>query len=267
MSTAIAITGEPGARYRLRHVVRSELTKFLALRSTRWTLFAFPVFGVSLGVLIGALTGAHWPHMSADSRSIWDPTNNILAGLIPGYLVIPVLGVLMMSSEYGSGSIRSTLLAVPRRPTVLAAKAIVLATVALVACEVVTFAAFIAGQSVMGSAPRATFGQPGVLRALLLSGAFLALMGLFGLGLGTIIRSSGPAVAVYTGLVLVVPMVLQAVPGNLWRYGPIMILGNSVGAVKIPPGLPSPWVGFAMMALYTAITLAIAGVLLVRRDA
>jgi ABC-2 type transport system permease protein len=267
MSAAISFTSEPDERYRLRHIVRSELTKFLSLRSTRWTLLVFPIVGVALGVLIGALTGARWPHMSADSRSIWDPTNNILAGLIPGYLVIPVLGVLMMTSEYGSGSIRSTLLAVPRRPTVLAAKAIVFATVALAACEMVTFAAFVAGQSVMGSAPRASFGQPGVLRALLLSGAFLALMGLFGLGLGTIIRRSGPAVAVYAGLVLVVPMILQAVPGNLWRYGPIMILGNSVGAVKVPPGLPSPWVGFALMTAYTAIALAVGCVLLVRRDA
>ena len=145
MSAASAFSQERG--YRLRHVLRSELTKFLSLRSTRWTLITFPIVGVTLGVLIGALTGAHWPHMSADSRTIWDPTNNILAGLIPGYLVIPVLGVLMMSTEYGSGSIRSTLLAVPRRPTVLAAKAIVFACVALIACEIVTLAAFVAGQS------------------------------------------------------------------------------------------------------------------------
>jgi ABC-2 type transport system permease protein len=267
MTSAIAAIREPNDRYRLRHVVRSELTKFLALRSTRWTLIAFPIVGVALGILIGALTGAHWPDMSAGSRRVWDPTNNVLAGLMPGYLVVPVLGVLMMSSEYGSGSIRSTLLAVPRRRTVLAAKSAVFAALTLVACEVVTFATFIAGQSVMGSAPRATFGQPGVLRALLLSGAYLALMGLFGLGLGTIIRRSGPAVAVYAGLALVIPMFLQSVPGNLWRYGPIMILANSVGAVKIPPGLPSPWVGFAVMALYTTLTMAVAAVVLVRRDA
>ncbi len=267
MTSAIAATRASSDRYRLRHVMRSELTKFLSLRSTRWTLFAFPIVGVALGILIGALTGAHWPDMSAGSRKVWDPTNNVLAGLIPGYLVIPVLGVMMMGSEYASGSIRSTLLAVPRRRTVLAAKAVVFAAVALAACEIVTFATFIAGQSVTGSAPRATFGQPGVLRALLLSGAFLALMGVFGLGIGTIIRRSGPAVAVYAGLVLVIPMILQSVPGNLWRYGPIMILGNSVGAVKIPPGLPSPWVGFAVMALYTTITMAVAAVVLVRRDA
>jgi len=182
-------------------------------------------------------------------------------------LVIPVLGVLMMTSEYTTGSIRSTLLAVPRRPLVLGAKIVVFTGTALVAVEVVTFVTFLAGQSVMGSAPHASLGQPGVLRALTLSGAFLALMGLFGLGVGTIVRRSGAAVAAYTGFVLVVPMILNAFPGSLWRFGPIIILGNSVGAVKILPGMLSPWTGFAVMAVYTAVALVVGAALLVRRDA
>jgi ABC-2 type transport system permease protein len=256
-----------GDRYRLGDVVRSEWTKFASLRSSRWTLVVFAVAGIGLGILISALTGAHWPHASGATRANWDPTNNTLAGLIPGYLVIPVLGVLMMTSEYSSGSIRSTLAAVPRRRMVLAAKAIVFVGAVLVVVEAVSFVGFLAGQQVMGSAPHASLGQPGVLRALALSGAFLVLMGLFGLGLGTIIRRSGAAVAVYAGVAVVLPPILGAFPGNLWRFGPITILANSEAAVKILPGALSPWSGLAVMAVYAAVALAIGAVLLVRRDA
>jgi ABC-2 type transport system permease protein len=266
MSAAIASL--PSAdHYRLGDVVRSEWTKFISLRSTRWILLAFAVTGVALGVLISAVSGARWPQLSAETRAHWDPTNNTLAGLIPGYLVIPALGVLMMTSEYGSGSIRSTLAAVPQRRLVLAAKALVFGAVVFVVDEVVTFAAFLAGQQVMGTAPHASLGQPGVLRALVLSGAFLALMGIFGLGLGALIRRSGAAVATYAGLVLVLPDLLLALPGNGWRFGPVTMLGNSVGAVRILPGMVSPWTGLAMMMLYALVALVAGGIMLAKRDA
>lgn len=253
--------------YRLGDVVRAEWTKFASLRSSRWTLVVFALTGIGLGILVSALTGARWPQASAQTRANWDPTNNTLAGLIPGYLVIPVLGVLMMTSEYSTGSIRSTLAAVPRRPLVLASKALVFAGATLVVVEAVSFLAFLLGQRVMGTAPHASLGQPGVLRALIMSGAFLVLMGLFGLGLGTIIRRSAAAVAAYAGLAVVLPPLLNAFPGNLWRFGPITILANSAAAVKILPGALSPWTGFAAMAAYAAVALAVGAVVLVRRDA
>jgi ABC-2 type transport system permease protein len=267
--TTTATTLGPGldGRYRLGHAIRSEWTKFTSLRSTRWTLVSFPLAALALGVLIGAVSGAGWDDLAPDARAIWDPTNNVLAGLIPGYLAIPVLGVLMMTSEHNHGVIRSTFAAIPDRRMVLAAKAVVLAAVAFVVCEVVTFVTWAAGQQVMGSAPHDTLGEPGVLRVLLLSPAYLALMALFGLGLGAIVRHSGAAIAIYSGVALVTPIVLNSLPGNLARFGPFVILANSVDAVKVQPEFLSPAVGFAVMALYTAVTLAVATVLLVRRDA
>jgi ABC-type transport system involved in multi-copper enzyme maturation permease subunit len=262
-----ATTIDPTRHYRLRDVVSSEWTKISSLRSSRWTLALFAVMSIALGILISAISGSHWPDASVETRAHWDPTNNTLAGLIPGYLLIPVLGVLAMTSEYSSGSIRSTLAAVPRRPLVLASKIIVFAGAVLTAVEAVTFVTFLAGQAAMGSAPHATIGQPGVLRALVLSGAFLALMGLFGLGVGTIVRRSGAAVAAYAGFTIVLPMLLNAFPGNLWRFGPIVILGNSVGAVKILPGMLSPWIGFAVMTIYAIVALIVGAILLVKRDA
>jgi hypothetical protein len=139
--------------------------------------------------------------------------------------------------------------------------------VAFVACEAVTFATFAVSQQVMGGAPHATFGQPGVLRALVLSAAFLALMGLFGLGLGAIIRSSGGAIAAYAAIVLVAPQILVAFPGNLWRFGPIIILANSVTAVNVQPDFLSPWAGLAVMAAYSTLSMLSGLAVLVRRDA
>jgi hypothetical protein len=230
-------------------------------------LVAFPLTAVALGGLIAVLTGANWSGASAETRATWDPTNNVLAGLIPGYLLIPLLGVLMMTSEYNHGVIRSTLAAVPRRSTVLAAKSVVIGTVAFVACEVVTFVTFGISQQLMGDAPNATFGQPGVLRALVLSGAYLALLGLFGLGLGAAIRNSGGAIAVYCAVALVLPHLMLALPGDLWRFGPIIILANSITAAKVQPDFLSPSVGFATMAAYTACALAAGRLALSRRDA
>jgi ABC-2 type transport system permease protein len=173
----------------------------------------------------------------------------------------------MMSSEYSYGSIGATLGAVPNRRLVLAAKAIVIGAVAFVVGEVVTFTTFLAGQSVMGTAPHASLGQPGVFRAVALSGAFQALLGVFGLGLGTIIRRSAAAITAYAGLVFVLPVLLHPLPGNVSRFGPVIILGNSVGAVKVPHDMLSPWAGFVVMALYAAVAVTVGGLLLVRRDA
>jgi hypothetical protein len=266
-TVAIASMPHPAGHYRLRNVIRSEWTKFVSLRSTRWTLVAFAVIGVVLAATISRLAGSHYATSAAGTKANWDPTNNLLAGLIPGYLVIPVLGVLMMTSEYSSASIRSTLSCVPRRPMVLTAKAVAFVIAVLIPVECVTFAAFFAGNAAGGGAPHASLRDPGVLRAVALSGVFLVLMGLFGLGIGAIVRRSGAAVAAYAGSVLVAPMLLQAFPGDAWRLGPILILGNSVGAVKVLPGMLSPWIGFALMATYAAGALAVGGILFARRDA
>jgi hypothetical protein len=267
-ATTTTATTDVG-HYRFADVVRSEWTKFVSLRSTRWILVGFVVTGVALGILVAGLSGSAWDDPSAETRANWDPTNNTLAGLIPGYLVIPVLGVLMMTSEHGSGAIRSTLAAVPRRHQVLLAKALVFGGLVLAVDLAVTFAAFLAGQQVqqaVSDAPHAALGDPGVLRALLLSSFFLPLMGVFGLGLGALVRRSGAAVALYFGLTLVVPDLLLALPGDLWRFGPITILANSITAANVQPDFLRPSQGFTVMVGYTAAALGGGALVLARRD-
>jgi hypothetical protein len=267
--TVTAAAAIPAGGYRLVHVMRSEWVKLRSVRSIRWVLAAMVAGTLALGITDCLAEASDWAHMTAASRARFDPANISLAGLAFAPLAIGIAGVLVMSGEYGTGLIRSTLAAVPRRRLLLAAKAAVLAAVALVLGEVTVFAAFLSGQAVLaGRAPHATLAQPGVLRAVALSGAYLALLALFGLGLGAVIRRSAGAIAAYAGLVLVLPYVLLALPGNPARFAPETVLASSVAAVRpqaryLPPG----WEGLALMAAYAAVTLAAGGWLLSRRDA
>jgi ABC-2 type transport system permease protein len=265
--TATTVRGVPGGRNGLRDAARMEWVKLRSLRSTWWTMAITVAGTVAIGIAVGAET----------RNASGDLTNNALAGVVPGLLLAGVLGVLTMTSEYSSGLIRSTLAAVPRRPRVLAAKAVVLGAALLVAGETAAFVSFLAGGAALGHGIAAPgLGQPGVLRAVLLTGASFSLVGLLGLGLGAIVRHSGAAIGVLVGGVYVVATFI----GDLWHqagvYMPIMIVGNSLsttkpesctGSAATCPHPLSAWAGLGMLCLYAAVALAVGGWLLARRDA
>ncbi len=149
--------------------------------------------------------------MSAAGRASFDPTNDAFLGLVLGQLLLGVLGVLAITTEFSSGMIRATFAAAPRRPLVLAAKAAVLGAVTLAAGEISAFAAFFAGQAMLKApAPHATLGQPGVLRAVLMAGAYPALIALISLGIGAIIRHTAGAICALVGVVFVLPLLFSA---------------------------------------------------------
>jgi len=194
--------------------------------------------------------------------------NNILVGGAFGSVLFAVLGVLVMTSEYSSGTIRATLAAIPRRGLVLAAKAAVWGTTALVAGELVTLAGFLAGAAfVHGAVPRPALSQPDVLRAVVLSGVYLCLVGLIGLALGVIIRHGAAAITALVALVFVAPLAgLAATPAG--QYLPELIYANALGATKPVQGFTlSPWAGLAIIAAYVVVLLSVGGWLLTRRDA
>ena len=175
--------------YGLRGVARMEWRKLRSVRSTWWTLAVFAAAMVGLAILVGLKTQAH---PGAD----YDPTENGFAGLAVGQLALGTLGVLALSTEFTSGSIRATFAAVPRRGWVLAAKAAVLTAVTLGAGEVLAIVTFIAGQAAVPHGDiHATLGQPGVLRAVLMAGAYPALIALIGLGLAALIRHTAGAIS------------------------------------------------------------------------
>jgi ABC-2 type transport system permease protein len=259
--TAVAVTRAPRGHYRFRHVARMEWIKLRSLRSTRWTLALTAVAAIVIGVAVGR--GTKTPSE--------DLTNNSLAGVSIGLLLIGVLGVLVMTSEYTSGMIRATLAAAPNRSLVLAAKAAMFGAVALALGEATSFTSFFAGGATLRHGIAApALSQPGVLRAVLLSGASFCLIGLIGLGLGAIIRHTAAAVAVMVGGVYVAGQVIAAIAHPLFAYIPISIVANSLSTTK-PVGhgvhmLP-PWAGLGMLGLYAAAVLVIGGWLLARRDA
>jgi ABC-2 type transport system permease protein len=259
-------TAVPSGRYGLRDVLAMEWIKLRSLRSTWWTLAVTVAGAVALAAAVGAAT----------KDATGDLTNNVLAGVSVGLLLTGVLGVLTMTGEHSSGLIRCTLTAVPDRRLVLVAKAAVFGGVALAAGEVASFVAFTAGTVTLPRAISApALGDPGVLRAVLLSGAGYALIGLIGLGLGAIIRHTAAALGVLVGGVYVLGQAVAAVAHPLMPYVPVSIVANSLAVTRpiaCRPGEPcadflSPWAGLGVLALYAAVTLAIGGWLLTRRDA
>lgn len=257
--------------------LRAEWTKLRSVRSTIFTLLAIVVLVVGIGVLATVVTAAHWRNGGFQDRVGFDPTARSLAGLFLGQIALGVLGVLAVSAEYSSGTIRATLAAIPNRPLVLACKVAVFTAVAVVTSEVLTFAAFLIGQQLLrGSTPYATLGQPGVLRAVAGTGLVLTVIGLFALGLGTIIRHTAGAISAFVGLLLVLPLVLQAFPASfnrpLLRYMPLVIAEHMAATKSLLSDFGgaatfTPWTGFAVLCVYAAITLVVGGVLLTKRDA
>jgi ABC-2 type transport system permease protein len=268
MSTAMISPGQ----YRFPQVARMEWVKLRTLRPALPIAAVLAAGMIGLAILVLSQDSAHWAQMSAAHRVSFDPTEEGFVGLALGQFAVGVLGALVITSEYSSGMIRATLGAIPRRGMVLAAKAAVLGALVLAAGEILAFAAFVAGQSVLAiPAPHATLGQPGVLRAVLLAGAYLCLIALIGLGLGAIIRHTAGTIGVLVGVVFVLPAISLGLPDSVQhavtRFLPEVIAENSLTAVKpVAYSLP-PWAGLGMLCLYAGALLSIGGRLMSRRDA
>jgi ABC-2 type transport system permease protein len=251
--------------------LRSEWTKARTVPSTVWTLIVAALLGIGLGALISALAAGHYAQASASSRAQWDPTSISGSGGAIAQLAIGVLGILLITSEYSAGAIGSSLAAVPRRGRFLAAKAVVIVTISFVVSEIITFVAFFVGQALIsGHAPTATLGQPSVLRALIGSGLYGALLGLLSLGLGAILRHTAGAIAVLVALLFVLPGIVAALPASIEHtveeFWPTQAGGQVTNVVRAAHSL-SPWAGFGDFCVFVAIVSATAFYMLNRRDA
>ncbi len=263
----------PAGRYSLWDLMRSEWLKLSSVRSTFWTLGLTVIIGLGVSAIAISVTRSHWSSQSASSRASFDPTSLSLTGVFVAQLIIGVLGVMVMSGEYGTGTIRATLSAAPRRPLVLLAKVAVFGIVALVVALVTSFLAFFIGQTLLTApAVHATLSTPGALREVVGTGLFIGLIGIFSLALATIIRHTAGAISTFVAILLVVPNVLRAFPISVFndtiRYFPSRIgaafLSSNQGS---PRNAFSPWIGLLVMAAYTVALLILGAVVMVRRDA
>jgi ABC-2 type transport system permease protein len=267
----LAIDAATSGHYRIRDVAKAEVAKVLTLRSTAITLG----LTVVASLLVTGLSAHAALHHSAGYYNLgFDPTQISLVGMVVAALTGGVFGALLVTGEYSSGTIRTTLAAVPRRRILLATKIGVTALATTVFCELLSFASFFLGQAILsgGGVPSATLGSPGALRAVFLTGLFIALLALMSFGFGLIFRGTAAAIAAFAGVVFVLPLVMHGISQPDVRFCPANMLTNSIMSTVnqggAGPSQPvSPVVGLLLMALYAGIALAAGAVLFLRRDA
>jgi ABC-2 type transport system permease protein len=270
-TTTASLASEQAVRQRpatFADALRSEWTKFRSLRSTWATVLGTVVLGLGLGMLISSGMGESFHAMPPEEQAAFDPTNGSLTGLIVAQLAIGVLGVLVATSEYATGMIRTSLAAVPRRGRLLAAKAGVFTPAALIVGQAVAFGAFAVGQPVLAGedAPHAALSDPEVLRAVTGAGLYLTLIGLVGVALGVLVRVTAAAISILVGGALIVPAFAGALPDVVQKFWPTLA-GGRIMAVTPNPDALGPWAGFGVLAASVALLLAAAYAVFRLRDA
>jgi hypothetical protein len=250
----------------LARVVRSEWVKLRSLRSTGIVLGLTAVLMVALGMLI---TYFSWHGSNAFARARFDAIDRSLSGAHLAMLTVGVLGVLVITGEYTTGMIRSTLSAVPRRLPVVWAKVAVFAPVTFVVSLVSALVAFLVSQALI--APHgASLSSPGALRAVVGVALFLTVMGIMGTGLGFLTRSTAGGITSVVGLTFVLQAIGAALPAS-WQHSVVPYLplqaGEAVFTIRPDTTLLAPWPGFALFCAYAALTVLAGAYTLEHRDA
>ncbi|MGH3026212.1 MAG: ABC transporter permease, partial [Gaiellaceae bacterium] len=228
-------------------VFSSEWTKLRSVRSTRWSLLVAFAATVGIAAIATTVLRHHWPNMGPHDRADFHPLEINMAGVQLAQLAIGVLGVLVITAEYSTGMIRASMTAVPKRLPVLWGKAVVYGATTLLLMVPATIIAFFVGQSILAGAniPHLAFGDPGVARAVVGAGLYLTVVGLFGLGLGAIVRNTAGGIATFAGIMFVLPPLMNVLPSS-WNNAASPYLPLQAGEAILsttPGGHLSPWVG------------------------
>ncbi len=286
MTATTIDAARPATRLTATGIIRSEWVKLFTLRSTWWCLSIVAALTAGLPALISlalAASGSAGAPSADAAFFMWMTTLTIPLGF--SVLAVPVLGCLVITGEYGTGMIRSTMAAVPRRVPALLAKALVIG----VAVFLVDFVALAIGAAASGailSAGGAAIdaSDPRLWLTLLAAAGYPTLLGVFSVGVGALIRNSAGAIASVFGLLLVAPTVLQLAGALLnanWIHDVNAFLPSSLGSTMYSPQLPQmdggftmtlgtvalePWQAALALAVWAAAALAAAAVVVRRRD-
>jgi ABC-2 type transport system permease protein len=255
----------------LARVTRSEWTKLWSLRSTRWSLLVACIAMAGLGPLIAVVSMAHWSQLGPFQRATFNPLERSLGGYRLAQLAIGVLGVMVISGEYSTGMIRSSLMAVPKRLPVLWAKLLVFSGVAFVLMLITSLISFFAAQAIFTQHHvNQTLGSPHALRVFVGTVLFMSVTGVLCTALGTIIRSTAGSISTYVALMFVLPGISDILPSSLSNaMNPYLpsVAGTEVASTFTQANTFSAWGGFALFCGYTVAAVAVAAYLLRRRDA
>src|SRR4030081_1983628 len=269
IAPAHRLTPVPQGRVTQLRVVRSEWTKLRSVRSTRWALFTAVLSTIGIAALACAIAAHHYTQMRPGERADFHPLEINLAGVQLAQLALGVLGVLVITAEYSTGMIRSSFTAVPKRLPVLWGKAIVYGVTLLALMIPAVLIAFLVGESLFSRHHiNVPFSHPGVARAVIGAALYLTVVGLFGLGLGAIVRNTAGGIASFAAIMFVLPPLMNVLPTS-WNNPAAAHLPLQAGEAILsttPGGPPSPWRGLGLFALYAAVAIAVAAALLVRRD-
>lgn len=251
-----------------RSVIRAEWIKYRSLRANLIGLTAAALVLVGLGMLFSSLSGdGGGPPRTTNG----DTVSIALGGMHLSQLIVGVLAAVFVTSEYASGLIRTMFSAVAGRLPVLRAKALVVGGTTWIVTTVASFAAFFAGQAVY-SGTQATYalGDTSVLRAVLGAGVYGAAVALIGVALGFVLRSTATSVGVLVGTLMIAPVLVGLLPSSI-SDGLSKVLPSNAGSalmsVTVDDSLLSPAAGFAVLAAWIVGLLAVAAVLVKRRDA
>jgi ABC-2 type transport system permease protein len=247
-------------------VIKSEWLKLWTLRSTWYTLGAAVLSMIVLDTILGLIAGEKWATLQAPDRT----ASGVMQGYQLAQLLIGVLGALFVTGEYGTGMIRSTFAAVPKRLPVLGAKLAVFGGVAIVAMVVSSFVGFFGAQALLSGFHHSfTLSQAGALRVVAGTGVYLTLIGLLGLALGWILRSTAGAISTLVGIILVVPALFSAIGKSvdgIAQYLPSKAGGSFITSIHAA-GTLSPWTGLIVLCAWVAAAFGLAAYVLRRRDA
>ncbi|MEV0279174.1 ABC transporter permease subunit [Streptomyces sp. NPDC050610] len=252
-----------------QQVLRSEWTKIKSVRSTAWTLGLAAVVTIALGALISAVSKNSFDNLSTEDRLTFDPTLTSFAGMGLGQLAMIVFGVLVVSNEYSTGMIRTSLAAVPQRGTFLFGKVAIATLLALIVAMVTSFLTFFIGQAMLGD-HKATLGDPGVLRAVIGGGLYMTLITMFSMGITAVLRSPVLSLGVLMPFFFLVTNILGSVSATkkVGQYFPDQAGGKIMQVVPNSDDAPyGPWGGFAIMVLWVVAALFFGYLSLKRRDA
>jgi hypothetical protein len=259
-----------------RSFVNAEWIKLRTVRSTSYTLITAAVVAIGIGALacqrLAAELAGNTAPLAPDGKiGGLDGVSRSLIGGIGAQLALAALGVLVVTSEFGTGMIRASLAAMPQRRLWIAAKLAVFAGVALAVGQLLTFSAFGLGQAILSTQHGgASLADHNVLRSVVATGLYISLVGLLGASFGLLIRHTAGAVSSILGAIFVLPVIVQAFPVH-WQDAVGRFLPETIGEQSATPHPLDhhfhTWGGIGLMLGYVAVVTAIGVWLLQRRDA